>query len=130
MRGSILTMLVTNAGCPSGRCRLKFKVISFDQALKAAQQYGKKHILLGNGFSIACKPDIFAYGSLFEEAEKTMSKELVVVVAIFTADADAGFRGGNSARCSMRPLSSVSTDQQFPHSSKSLPWRDAYQIAD
>src|SRR5262245_12374510 len=56
---------------------MTFKLISFDEALKAAaEQYGKKHLLLGNGFSIACKPDIFAYGSIFEEAKKTMSKEL------------------------------------------------------
>lgn len=57
-------------------------VLTFHQALQKAEAYGKKHLLLGNGFSIACKPDIFAYGSLFEEAKKTMSKELV---AIFTA---------------------------------------------
>ena len=39
----------------------------------------KRHLLLGNGFSIACKPDIFSYGSLFEEAKKTMSKELAAI---------------------------------------------------
>src|SRR5581483_1578757 len=60
---------------------MTFKLISFDEALKAAEQYGKKHLLLGNGFSIACKPDIFAYGSLFEEAKKTMSKELAAIFA-------------------------------------------------
>jgi hypothetical protein len=61
---------------------MALKVLTFHQALQKAEAYGKKHLLLGNGFSIACKPDIFAYGSLFEEAKKTMSKELV---AIFTA---------------------------------------------
>jgi len=60
---------------------MTFKLISFDEALKAAEQYSKKHLLLGNGFSIACKPDIFAYGSLFEEAKKTMSKELAAIFA-------------------------------------------------
>ncbi len=60
---------------------MTFRLISFDQGLEAAEQYGKKHLLLGNGFSIACKPDIFAYGSLFEEAKKTMSKELVSIFA-------------------------------------------------
>lgn len=60
---------------------MTFKLISFDEALKAAEQYGKKHLILGNGFSIACKPDIFAYGSLFEEAKKTMSKELAAIFA-------------------------------------------------
>jgi hypothetical protein len=60
---------------------MTIKLISFHQALKKAETYGKKHLLLGNGFSIACKPDIFAYGSLFEEAKKTMSKELAAIFA-------------------------------------------------
>lgn len=54
-------------------------LITFDQALRRAEAYGKRHLLLGNGFSIACKPDIFAYGSLFEEAKKTMSKALAAI---------------------------------------------------
>jgi hypothetical protein len=29
----------------------------------------KKHLLLGNGFSISLKPDIFSYGSLYENAD-------------------------------------------------------------
>jgi len=58
-----------------------FKLLTFDQALKKSAAYGKKHLLLGNGFSIACKPDIFTYGSLFEEAKKTMSTELAAIFA-------------------------------------------------
>jgi hypothetical protein len=54
---------------------MTFKLIPFDQALEVAEHYGKKHLLLCNGFSIACKPDIFGYGSLFEEAKKTISEE-------------------------------------------------------
>jgi len=58
------------------------ELIDFGQALTEADgAYGKKHLLLGNGFSIACKPDIFAYGSLFEEAKKTMSNELAAIFA-------------------------------------------------
>lgn len=60
---------------------MAFKILTFDQALKVAEAFGKKHLLLGNGFSIACKPDIFSYGSLFEEAKKTMSKELAAIFA-------------------------------------------------
>ena len=60
---------------------MSIKLFTFDQALKKSEAYGKKHLLLGNGFSIACKPDIFAYGSLFEEAKKTMSKELAAIFA-------------------------------------------------
>jgi len=58
---------------------MAFRILTFDQALKQAENYGKRHLLLGNGFSIACAPDIFHYGSLFEEAMKTMSKELRAV---------------------------------------------------
>ena len=41
--------------------------LTFQQAL--AQADDKKHLLLGNGFSIALKPDIFTYGSLYEHAD-------------------------------------------------------------
>lgn len=60
---------------------MTINILDFKQTLRKADAYGKKHLLLGNGFSIACKPDIFAYGSLFEEAKKTMSKELAAIFA-------------------------------------------------
>lgn len=44
------------------------KVISFQNALTIAEGY-KKHLLLGNGFSIACVPTIFTYTSLFNRAD-------------------------------------------------------------
>jgi len=43
-------------------------LISFEDAIKKSKSYPKRHLLLGNGFSIACKPDIFAYRALFEQA--------------------------------------------------------------
>lgn len=46
----------------------KIKVITFEQAIKRSAFYSKRHLLLGNGFSIACVPDIFTYRSLFEKA--------------------------------------------------------------
>lgn len=45
------------------------KIISFEEAIKDSNQHSKRHLLLGNGFSIACCPDIFHYGSLFEKAD-------------------------------------------------------------
>jgi hypothetical protein len=60
---------------------MTIKLLDFKQSLNKADTYGKKHLLLGNGFSIACKPDIFAYGSLFGEAKKTMSEELTAIFA-------------------------------------------------
>lgn len=44
-------------------------LLSFAEALADAEQYNKCHALLGNGFSIACRPNIFAYGKLFEQAD-------------------------------------------------------------
>lgn len=40
------------------------QILSFQQAIADSEQPGKSHLILGNGFSIACKPDIFHYGSL------------------------------------------------------------------
>lgn len=42
---------------------------TFEQAIAEAQRYNKRHLLLGNGFSIACRPDIFTYGRLYEQAD-------------------------------------------------------------
>jgi len=48
----------------------KPRVISFDKALEEAEKnYSKKHLLLGNGFSIAYRNDIFTYHSLLDRAD-------------------------------------------------------------
>jgi hypothetical protein len=45
------------------------EVLTFDEALAlAADASGKCHALLGNGFSIACRPDCFTYDALLDEA--------------------------------------------------------------
>lgn len=44
-------------------------IVSFDDAMKMVANASKRHLLLGNGFSIALKPDIFSYGSLYENAD-------------------------------------------------------------
>ncbi|MCB1680295.1 MAG: DUF4917 family protein [Alphaproteobacteria bacterium] len=54
-------------------------VISFSDAITDSEQYTKRHLLLGNGFSIACCPDIFHYGSLFGEADFSSNPDLVRV---------------------------------------------------
>lgn len=43
------------------------RIYTFEECL--AEAGARKHILLGNGFSIALKPDIFSYGSLFSKAD-------------------------------------------------------------
>jgi len=42
------------------------EVITFQQALEQATHH--KHVLLGNGFSRACRDDIFSYDALFDQA--------------------------------------------------------------
>ena len=44
-------------------------LLTFQQAIAEAQRYNRRHTLLGNGFSIACRPKIFAYGRLYEQAD-------------------------------------------------------------
>ena len=51
-------------------------VITFQEAIKKADTYNTKHLLLGNGFSIACVPSIFTYNSLFEEADFSIYPEI------------------------------------------------------
>lgn len=46
-------------------------LLTFQQAIEQAQSYNKRHLLLGNGFSIACRPQIFTYGRLYEQADFT-----------------------------------------------------------
>jgi hypothetical protein len=50
--------------------------ITFDEASNRAGEYTKCHSLLGNGFSIAYRADIFAYGALFDRADFTTASTL------------------------------------------------------
>ncbi len=44
-------------------------LLTFTEALRDSDRNSRRHLLLGNGFSIACRPHIFAYGKLFEQAD-------------------------------------------------------------
>lgn len=44
------------------------EVLDFSQAIKEIDKYKHKHLILGNGFSISLRPDIFTYGSLLDSA--------------------------------------------------------------
>lgn len=44
-------------------------LLSFQQALTESDHITTRHLLLGNGFSIACRPNIFVYGKLYEQAD-------------------------------------------------------------
>ncbi|MEO6318512.1 MAG: DUF4917 family protein [Acidimicrobiales bacterium] len=41
---------------------------TFDAALSDSERFNKRHVLLGNGFSIACRPDTFQYDALLDQA--------------------------------------------------------------
>lgn len=57
-------------------------IIRFSDALDDSRQFSKRHLLIGNGFSIACCPDIFHYGSLFKAADFAKHPELVEVFRV------------------------------------------------
>lgn len=68
-------------------------VVEFDDAIADSAQFSKRHLLLGNGFSIACRPDIFHYGSLFSKADFSKNPNLVRVFEVLsTQDFEVAIR--------------------------------------
>ncbi|SOC17336.1 DUF4917 family protein [Rhodobacter maris] len=62
-------------------------LLTFYEAIEHSAQFKKRHLLLGNGFSIACRPKIFTYGSLFEQADFSSAPRLPAVFdAVGTTD--------------------------------------------
>ena len=61
--------------------------ITFDEAIADSMQWKKRHLIVGDGFSIAARPNIFTYGSLFDasgiEADERLS---AVFEALSTTD--------------------------------------------
>jgi hypothetical protein len=51
-------------------------VHDFEKAMKMVAGASKKHLLLGNGFSIALRPNIFTYGSLYDNADFSKSPHI------------------------------------------------------
>lgn len=51
------------------------KLLTFDEAIKDSAQYSKRHLLLGNGFSIDHNSE-FHYSSLYEEANFSNCSEI------------------------------------------------------
>jgi hypothetical protein len=45
------------------------EIVTFQQALLDSFRFKTRHALLGNGFSIACRPNIFIYSKLYEQAD-------------------------------------------------------------
>lgn len=69
-------------------------LMTFANAIDDSEQFSKRHLLLGNGFSIACRADIFHYGSLFGQADFSNVPE---VVAVFDALRTQDFEAANRA---------------------------------
>lgn len=66
---------------------------SFGEAMHLVAGHKKRHLLLGNGFSISLKPDIFSYGSLFENADFSAAPYLKnLFEALNTKDFEAVIR--------------------------------------
>ncbi|WP_273729356.1 DUF4917 family protein [Brucella gallinifaecis] len=57
-------------------------LMRFADAIADSNQFSKRHLLIGNRFSIACCPDIFHYGSLFSAADFSNNPELVKVFEV------------------------------------------------
>lgn len=69
------------------------EVIQFDEAIADSARFSKRHLLLGNGFSIACRPDIFHYGSLFSKADFSGNPNLTKVFEVLaTQDFEVAIR--------------------------------------
>lgn len=80
-------------------------MLTFEEALdRSAEIHKKRHVLLGNGFSIACRPDCFTYGRLLDDAD--LSALSVDGPALFAAEETTDFEEIiNSLRVAARMVS-------------------------
>lgn len=73
-------------------------LMTFESAITESEGFSKRHLLLGNGFSIACRADIFHYGSLFGQADFSQVSEVQAVFeALGTQDFEAAIRSLENA---------------------------------
>lgn len=71
---------------------------NFDDAIEDSQKFSKRHLLLGNGFSIACRANIFHYGSLYDQADFSNIPEVESVFeALQTQDFEKTIRALENA---------------------------------
>lgn len=74
------------------------RLLTFEQAIADSEAYSKRHLLLGNGFSIGCRAKIFHYASLFAEADFSQVPEVTAVFeALDTQDFEVAIRALESA---------------------------------
>ncbi|MGL6160873.1 DUF4917 family protein [Microbulbifer sp.] len=94
-------------------------ILTFQDAITDSSKYSKRHLLLGNGFSIACRADIFHYESLFGQADFSAIPEARrVFEALGTQDFEEAIRalesGAKILPCYIPEYSSA-VDQMSTH---------------
>ena len=81
------------------------EVVTFQTALRQAG--GTPHLLLGNGFSRACRNELFAYDALFERAKGQLSSTLLnAFTALGTTDFEQVMRALKQAELLVKTYSS------------------------
>lgn len=69
------------------------KILSFNEAITESVSYSKRNLILGNGFSIACRADIFHYASLYKQADFSQIPEAEAAFkALDTQDFEVAIR--------------------------------------
>lgn len=99
------------------------EVLSFGDAIAESEVYKKRHLLLGNGFSIACRHDIFAYNALFERADFSAAGPLAreAFAALETTDFEVVMRVLRDAARILRRLDTDSRiAEDFTHTVEAL----------
>lgn len=73
-------------------------IITFADAIADSERFKKRHLILGNGFSIGCRANIFHYASLFGEADFSAVPEVEAVFeALGTQDFEVAIRALESS---------------------------------
>ena len=73
-------------------------ILTFADAITESEGYKKRHLILGNGFSIGFRADIFHYASLFGEADFSRVPEIETVFEVLdTQDFERAIRALESS---------------------------------
>ncbi|MDI1268915.1 MAG: DUF4917 family protein [Polaromonas sp.] len=90
---------------------MTFALLTFDECLSMAKSSGHIHALLGNGFSRACRNDIFSYAALFDRADFAgLSPHCRATFdALGTTDFEVVIKSLNSAASILETYSPAST---------------------
>lgn len=74
------------------------QILSFNECIDKCNDNKKPHLLLGNGFSIACRPNIFSYNNLFTQSYPKFTDTLKQAFEILgTKDFEMVIKSLNSA---------------------------------